>query len=119
MSAVTVTLPFPPSVNALYRNAPGRGRAKTQRYHQWTTQAAWEAKIQRAGKVKGPYALYIVACRPDARKRDLDNLAKPLSDALKTAGIIEDDSLCARLEMSWGAPGKTVLVTVISTKEAA
>jgi len=30
---------------------------------------------------------------PDRRRRDLDNLQKPLLDALEKAGIYEDDSL--------------------------
>ena len=119
MSAVTLTWTYPPSVNALYKNLPRGGRAKTKRYKTWSTLVGWEARVQRAGKVLGPYVLYVVACRPDARKRDLGNLEKPISDALVDAGIVEDDHLCQRLEMTWGAPGDTILVTVISTKEAA
>lgn len=119
MNAVTLTLPFPPSTNNLFVNVRGKGRVKSARYAQWCTEAGWEARRQRAGKVEGPYALYITACRPDARRRDLGNLEKPISDALKTAGIIEDDSLCQKLQMNWGSAGKTVFVSVISTKEAA
>lgn len=119
MNAVTLTLPFPPSTNNLFVNVRGKGRVKSARYAQWCTEAGWEARRQRAGKVEGPYALYITACRPDARRRDLGNLEKPVSDALKAAGIIEDDSLCQKLHMTWGSAGKTVFVSVISTKEAA
>lgn len=119
MSAVLLTLPFPPAANNLFINLKRGGRAKSARYSAWCTEAGWEARRQRAGKVAGPYALYITASRPDARRRDLDNLAKPISDALKAAGIIDDDSLCQHLEMRWAGPGKTVLVNVISTQEAA
>lgn len=119
MNAVSLTLPFPPSTNNLFVNVKGRGRVKSARYAQWCTEAGWEAKRQRAGRVEGPYALHITACRPDARKRDLANLEKPISDALTAAGIIEDDHLCQKLTMTWGARGKTVFVSIISTKEAA
>lgn len=30
-----IDLPLPPSVNALYRNVPGRGRVKTALYKRW------------------------------------------------------------------------------------
>lgn len=115
MNAVSLTLPYPPTVNHLYTNVPGRGRVKSAHYKRWCEEAGWEARRQRAGKVAGPYALYITACRPDARKRDLGNLEKPISDALKTAGVIEDDHLCEKLTMCWGASGDTVFVTVVST----
>jgi hypothetical protein len=84
MNAVLLTLPYPPSTNNLFFNLKKGGRAPSDRYKAWATEAGWEAKRQNAGKVTGPYALYITAARPDARKRDLDNLAKPISDLLKT-----------------------------------
>ncbi len=117
MSAVHLVLPFPPSVNNLFINLKSGGRAPSARYKAWVTEAGWEAKRQRPGKVVGPYTLCIRAGRPDARKRDIDNLAKPVNDLLKTLGVIEDDSLCQRLEMSWAGPGKTISVNVLSTRE--
>lgn len=119
MNAVLLTLPYPPSTNNLFFNLKKGGRAPSARYKAWATHAAWEAKLQNAGKVAGPYALYITAARPDARKRDLDNLAKPISDLLKTIGVIEGDHLCQHLDMRWSGRGKTVVVNVIATKEAA
>jgi crossover junction endodeoxyribonuclease RusA len=119
MSAVTLTLPFPPSVNALTRNVPGVGRVKTARYKAWITEAGWEARRQHAGKVLGPYALTIIAKRPDARRRDLGNLEKAISDLLVSLGIIEDDYLAQRIEKLWSGVGKTVQVSVLSTKVAA
>lgn len=119
MSAVILTLPYPPTANHLFANSKSGGRFKTAHYKAWATQAGWEARQQRAGKIAGPYALYITACRPDARKRDLDNLAKPISDLLKELGVIESDHLCQRLDMRWSGRGKTVLVNVIATVEAA
>lgn len=119
MNAVSLTLPYPPATNNLFFNRKGGGRAKSARYTSWRTEALWEAKRQHAGRVDGPYALTIIACRPDNRRRDLDGIAKPISDALTAAGIIEDDHLCQKLTMAWGTAGKTVFVQVISTREAA
>ncbi len=119
MNAVILTLPYPPSTNNLFFNLKSGGRAPSARYKAWTTEAGWAAKQQRAGKVAGPYALYITACRPDARRRDLANIEKPLSDLLVKLGVIEDDHLLQRLEMRWSGRGKTVLVNVIATVEAA
>ena len=119
MNAVSLTLPYPPATNNLFFNRKGGGRAKSARYTSWRTEALWEAKKQHAGRVDGPYALTIIACRPDNRRRDLDGIAKHISDALTAAGIIEDDHLCQKLTMAWGTAGKTVFVQVISTREAA
>ncbi len=119
MNAVLLTLPYPPSTNHLFANRKSGGRFKSPHYKAWATHAAWEAKLQNAGKVVGPYALYITAARPDARKRDLDNLVKPISDLLKEIGVIEGDHLCQRLDMRWSGRGKTVVVNVIATQEAA
>lgn len=118
MNAVTLTLPFPPASNNLFANSKSGGRFKSARYTAWATEAGWEAKKQRAGRIEGPYALYIVACRPDARRRDLANLEKAVSDLLVSVGIVEDDRLCQRLDMRWGPAGKTVFVNVISTRAA-
>jgi crossover junction endodeoxyribonuclease RusA len=89
-------LPLPPSTNHIWRRGPGQ-TYKSQNYRDWITQAGWTAKAQRPGKVVGPYALTMRAARPHRRKRDLDNLLKPISDLLCGIGIIEDDSLCRRI----------------------
>jgi crossover junction endodeoxyribonuclease RusA len=44
----------------------------------------------------------LVACPPDRRKRDLDNLLKPLLDAMQHAGVYEDDSQIDRLVIERG-----------------
>lgn len=45
----------------------------------------------------------IEAWRPDNRKRDLDNLLKAVLDALKHAGVYEDDSLIVDLRIYWAS----------------
>lgn len=110
---VEIWLPFPPSANALWRSNRGRVH-KSVRYSEWLNEAAWEAKSQRAGKIKGTYKLSITAARPDKRKRDLDNLFKPVSDLLKSIGAIEDDYLCEMLTARWVTTGDGVAIRLES-----
>ena len=38
---------------------------------------------------------------PDKRKRDIDNVIKPVLDLLETAEILENDSMVHRLNVYW------------------
>lgn len=96
-----LTLPFPPTTNNLYRNAPGKGRVKTEDYKNWLAEAAWLVRQQRPTAVPGSYSLAIIADRPDRRARDVDNLIKPVGDLLKKAGVITDDSLALSVLAAW------------------
>jgi Holliday junction resolvase RusA-like endonuclease len=88
-------LPFPPSVNSLYRNAPKphMKRPKTKRYLEWITEAGWELKAQRVIPTRGPvkltYELYNNA--KGLRKWDYANREKAVTDLLVEHGIIEAD----------------------------
>lgn len=67
-------------------------------------------------KMAGPLELGLVLAPPDAKARDIDNLCKPLVDALVRGGLLADDSnrVIRRLVVEWTDPlpdGK-VLVTV-------
>lgn len=68
------------------------------------------AKPQITARLKGPYKLSITAARPDNRRRDLDNLLKPISDLLKSIGAIEDDYLCEMLSARWVTSGDGVAI---------
>lgn len=123
--AVSLLLPFPPSVNSLFFNVRGRGRVKTKRYSDWIVDAGMAAKAQMRlhdYRVEGPFGLEAIAYRPDKRKRDLDNLLKPILDLLgpKTLGVIEDDHLCQSIKIEWQPRQRDrqgVRVLVISTRE--
>lgn len=85
----TITLPVPPSTNELYRNAPGRGRVKTQRYATWFVAAGWSIKEQRPEKVPGRVKISMYA--PENARRDLANHEKATTDLLVEMGIIDGD----------------------------
>jgi len=96
---IVLTLPYPISVNAMYRNRL-KGRAKSERYRTWLNAVGWEIKAQRQQPIKGSYTLRITLYEADNRRRDPGNMEKCISDALVEAGLIEDDSLCVSMEIA-------------------
>ena len=95
-------LPFPPSVNGLYTNVPGKGRVRTAAYRRWATAAGWEInRVRRGEPIIGPVSIGIDVRRKDRRKRDLDNLAKGVIDLLVKMGVIADDRQVDELHMRW------------------
>lgn len=94
---IHLSLPYPVSVNAMYANAPGRGRVKTERYKTWLNAAGWNVKLAKPSPLKGAYTLEITLFQSQKRKRDIDNVVKPISDLLVEHQLVEDDSLCTRL----------------------
>lgn len=107
---VIVTLPYPPSANRLWRAVKGR-QIKSAEYRTWIVAAV--AACGGAGTLVGPYRLRLIADRPDKRRRDIDNLLKPVSDALKAAGVVQDDSDAVSVSAEWSGevlPGGRVVV---------
>jgi Holliday junction resolvase RusA-like endonuclease len=113
VQAVTLTLPIPPSVNALWTPRK-RGIRSSDAYKAWKDAAGWELVRQKPGCVRGPYELWLTACRAET-KADLGNLEKALSDLLQAHSVIENDRLSERIDIQWGAPaGIAVLVVSAS-----
>ena len=108
---IELRLPYPPSANKLWRRS-GKTIHKSDEYTDWLRKAGWHVMQQRQGGVSGPYKISVQAVRPDKRKRDLDNLIKPISDLLKSVGTVDDDSLCEMLSMRWVTAGEGVTVRV-------
>jgi Holliday junction resolvase RusA-like endonuclease len=92
---ITITLPRPPSINALWRS--GRRRVhRSPEYTSWLELAALHLAIQRPAKISGHYKLHVDVERP--RRRDLDNVGfKAVSDLLVRHGIVKDDSLATEI----------------------
>ena len=95
--SLQITLPWPPSVNQYWRHVstgPCAGRvlvsAEGRSYRQLALQAVL---MQRAVKrLEGRLRVHVLAYPPNRQKRDLDNLAKSLLDAMTHAGVYGDDS---------------------------
>lgn len=105
----TLTIPFPPSVNCLYKNNAGRGkRPHSDRYKKWLTEARPFALSRTfsggrgGGLIVEPVTAWYRHGQPDlSRRRDVENYAKAISDILKEEKILEDDSLVHRMIGEW------------------
>lgn len=113
----TVTLPWPPSTNRIWRNVAVSGKSRTllsqegRVYRKAAADACLLAKL--AGKqISDRLALRLVVQAPDRRARDLDNTVKAVQDALTHAGVWLDDSQIDRLLVERGPVVKGGMVSV-------
>ena len=89
--STVLTLPTPPSVNAAYRNVPGRGRAKTATYIEWMDEAD-AAFLQQQRSIRRVEGTYELAIRIPANTRgDISNRIKVCEDYLVSREITSDD----------------------------
>jgi Holliday junction resolvase RusA-like endonuclease len=116
-AAVAVQLPWPPATNGLYATV-GRRRVRTARYDRWLREAGWALRRQRPGQVAGAFKASLVFTAPDARRRDLDGVLKPVLDLLVGNGLIEDDSLARELHLAWSESSPSAPGCVEITLEA-
>ena len=110
---IKLSLPYPPSVNRLWRASAGGRMYRSKEYNDWRDAAGWAISSQAKGKgIKGEYILEIRAVKPDKRRRDLGNLEKAISDLLQEVKVIEDDCLCQDIHILWVKLGPECLVIV-------
>ena len=109
---VTINLPFPVSVNAMFADGKTR-RHKSQRYCDWLMEAGLQLNRQRPTPVKGPVRMTYEFGAPDSRRRDLSNLLKGPEDLLVKHGVIEadDNSVVREIRLTW-APVEGVRITI-------
>lgn len=112
---IELRLPWPPSVN--HYRVPVRGRLITSNEGR-----AYHARCAelllfhgRPPCYTGRVAVEIQAHPPDRRRRDLDNLLKPVLDVLTNARVIVDDSDIDDLRIVRGSvtPGGMLRVRVV------
>jgi crossover junction endodeoxyribonuclease RusA len=82
-----LTLPYPPSVNRIWRVFAGR-IIKSKEGRQYAQQVAWEARKHDTQPLQGEVVVHVTAYRPQ-RRGDLDNTLKAAFDALN--GVAWDD----------------------------
>ena len=89
---ITLTLPWPPSVNTIWRVWKGRHLISKEGrlYRKKVADVVAEAGAPGFGKrlIKVSAMAYL----PDRRRRDIDNLGKAVYDALEKAHVFDDDS---------------------------
>lgn len=102
---IILTLPFPPSMNTIWRRVGNKTllSAKGREYRGEVANAVISPLADHlgAGRYRFPLAgrlrVTIHVHAPDKRRRDLDNLPKAIHDALTHAGLWQDDSQIDRL----------------------
>lgn len=122
---VLIDLTLPPSANQrlipYVINMTRRiiGIKDSPKYREWMEFEARKIKNEIQAPYAEPVYVYMEITFPDRRKRDLDNIAKPVCDVLKLAGIYDDDSLiefliCRRLSPNKKLAGIRVGVWTVS-----
>lgn len=106
--AIELVLPWPPSVNAMWRtprSGPLAGRTMLsedgRKYRRAVADAVLLQRRPNLGAAR--VALDIEVRMPDKRRRDLDNLPKAVLDGLTHAGVWEDDNQIDDLRV-WRSP---------------
>lgn len=129
LGILTFTLPFPPSLNSIWRATLVPCKPKKPGAPPWAARIllsqdgrqyrrAVRDIIRALNSPSTPpgarLALHLHVCPPDRRARDLSNLPKALEDALTHAGVWADDSLIDELRVTRGqvTTGGQVHVTI-------
>jgi len=101
---IRLTLSYPPQTNHMYTVARGR-KIKSGKYREWLDNQGWavahQFMLSGQSGLPGKFRVRFGVERPDRRRRDLDNLLKPLMDALVKGGAIADDSNAESISISW------------------
>lgn len=97
MDALSIELPWPPSLNRYYRVF--RNRILISRDGRKYRLMAVSRLGGGRGRMKGRLAVAVDLYPPDNRRRDIDNPLKCLFDSLTHAGVWEDDSQVKDVEL--------------------
>jgi crossover junction endodeoxyribonuclease RusA len=117
---VEIELPYPPSVNHVWRTWKGRTLLSKEGRH-YRALVAVLLRVAGVPRLSGELAMQVDVYPPDRRRRDLGNLDKVLSDSLQHGGLFDDDSQIADLHYRRCAvekPGKVVVRVRQQQREA-
>jgi crossover junction endodeoxyribonuclease RusA len=96
MDTIKLKLPYPPTVNHYWGQLGSKkflGK-KGKEFREAVFLCAYNA---RKGALNSRLHIEVYLYPPDKRKRDVDNVLKPLLDALEHAGVYENDSQIDKL----------------------
>jgi len=87
---LVIELPWPPSVNMLWRAVPRRGMILSRCGRDYREEALAALADQTAGRppMTGRLEVLLEAFPPDRRRRDLSNIPKAVEDAVTKAGTV-------------------------------
>ena len=92
----TYTVPYPPSANRFWRNYHGQV-VKSHTAKAFAEEVGWLMRKAGVMPIEGDVALYVTVYSP-TRRRDLDNCAKALCDALQ-GHVYDNDNQIVELHM--------------------
>ncbi|OAT54005.1 RusA family crossover junction endodeoxyribonuclease [Providencia heimbachae] len=100
---IFLTLPFPPSVNACWRNVNGKTliSAAGRKFRANAIAAVYEQLRKIPTAITEPVSVIVKMYPPTRQRRDIDNYLKAPFDALTHAGVWRDDDQVKRVEMEW------------------
>jgi crossover junction endodeoxyribonuclease RusA len=120
---LTITLPYPPSVNRYWRSVKGRVLISAEGRTYRDSAAIFAKSVLRGAKpLTVRLSVSIELSPPDRRRRDIDNVLKALLDSLTYSGVWLDDSQIDRLTIErlpvTAGGGVTVCIEPYQTKIA-
>ncbi|WP_265494998.1 RusA family crossover junction endodeoxyribonuclease [Providencia heimbachae] len=101
--SLNLVLPFPPSVNACWRNINGKTLLSTKgRAFRANALAAVYEQLRKRPKAITEHVSVIVRMYPPTKRRmDIDNYLKAPFDALTHAGVWKDDVQVRHVDITW------------------
>lgn len=102
-NSVSLVLPFPPSVNACWRNINGKTliSAKGRAFRANAMAAIYEQLRKRPKAITEHVSVIVKMYPPSKRRMDIDNYLKAPFDALTHAGIWSDDAQVKHADITW------------------
>jgi crossover junction endodeoxyribonuclease RusA len=88
---IKLELPYPPSVNH-YWGQSGKNKFLGKKGKEFRIAVAEACLDARVVALEGRLSLHVSLCPPDRRQRDVDNVLKPLLDAMEHAGCYDNDN---------------------------
>ena len=111
---VELTLPWPPSVNKIWATTKKGNWYETKVSKDFKEFVIYYARSKKLTAFKPADRIFfkMLAFPPDNRRRDLDNLAKVVCDAMQDAKIYKDDCQIKRIFMEMMPKKEVGMVTV-------
>nr|ELR5167183.1 RusA family crossover junction endodeoxyribonuclease [Providencia rettgeri] len=102
-SSITLIPPFPPSVNACWRNINGKTliSAKGRAFRANAAAAIYEQLRKRPKAITEHVSVIVKMYPPTKHRRDIDNYLKAPFDALTHAGVWNDDDQVKHADITW------------------
>ena len=109
-------LPYPPTMNEYWHHTRTGQTYISTKGRDYRKNVVMMLHAARVEKAFGPLRVTLDVHKPDRRRRDLDNLLKPLFDALQHGGAYEDDSQIEKFTVENRAPVERGAVVVTITQ---